>query len=229
VAFAQALSGSQVQDRIRVAIAHDHSLYTEGLLLILRQQEQLEVVGCATSGLEAIDMVGVVKPDVLLLDIKLPEMEGIEILPAIKQKSPATKTLMLTSSPTQDNLEDSVRLGAKGYLARNAGVSDLLKAVKAIHSGEMWLSRKLIARLFEKEVATNHDGGDRHPSMKTTLTKREQEILRLLTKGISNKEMAETLYISEKTVKTHLNSIFKKLKVARRLQAILCAIKAGIC
>ena len=215
-------------DQIRVVIADDHLLLREMLCQILRQEKSIEVVGEAGNGLQTIDVVSDLKPDIVLLDIIMPEMDGLKVLPAIREKSPKTKALMLTVAKDEAMILKALKAGAKGYLSKDVGISDLIKAIQAVHQGELWVERKLMARFFEGEAIAGPKGEDQSGKTKDGLTPREQEVLRLLTKGSTNKELAKALFISEKTVKSHLNSIFRKLKVSRRLQAILYAIRQGL-
>ncbi len=215
-------------DQIRVVIADDHMLLREMLCQILRQEKSIEVVGEAGNGLQTIDVISDLKPDVVLLDIIMPEMDGIKVLPAIREKSPKTKALMLTVSKDETMILKALKAGAKGYLSKDVGISDLIKAIQAVHKGELWVERKLMARFFEGEAIADPKGEDQSGKTKEGLTAREQEVLCLLTKGSTNKELAKALFISEKTVKSHLNSIFRKLNVSRRLQAILYALRRGL-
>jgi len=213
--------------KIRIVIVEDQRLFREGLRLILNGEESLEVVGEAGNGLQAIDVISSLKPDVVLLDITMPELSGIELIPIIRQKSPETKALMLTASKDEAKVLKSLKAGAKGYLSKNVSTSVLFKAIKVVHEGELWVERKLGANLFHESIAAYSDREYRQKNTKKNLTPREQDVLCLLTKGCTNKEIANKLFISEKTVKSHLNKIFKKLKVSRRLDAVLSAIKLG--
>ncbi len=215
-------------DQIRIVIADDHKLLREMLCQTLRQEKSIEVVGEAGNGLQTIDVISDLKPDIVLLDIIMPAVNGIKVLPAIREKSPKTKALMLTVANDEAMILKALKAGAKGYLSKDVGISDLIKAIQAVHQGELWVERKLMARFFEGEAIADPKGEDRFGKTKEGLTQREQEVLRLLTKGSTNKEIAKALFISEKTVKSHLNSIFRKLNVSRRLQAILYAIRRGL-
>jgi DNA-binding NarL/FixJ family response regulator len=217
-----------VGSKIKVVIADDHKLLREMLHLALRQEKSIDIVGEAANGLQAIDVISDLKPDVVLLDIIMPKMDGLKVLPAIREKSPKTKALMLTVADDEVMILKALKAGAKGYLLKDVGISDLIMAIKAVHQGELWVARKRMARFFEEEAIADPKGEDRPGKTKEGLTQREYEVLRLLTKGSTNKEISKALFISEKTVKSHLNSIFRKLKVSRRLQAILYAIKRGL-
>ena len=217
-----------MEKQIRVVIADNHRLFREGLCLILKHEESIQIIGEAVNGLQTVNVVKDLKPDVVLLDIRMPEMDGIQIIPSIRHKSPKTKALMLTNTMDEDRIFKSLKVGAKGYLSMDSSASDLTKAIKAVQRGELWVERKLMSKFFDNEASNNSNGANPRKKTLEGLTIREQEVLRHLTDGLSNKEIAEDLFISEKTVKSHLNSIFKKLNVTRRLQAILYAINKGL-
>jgi two-component system response regulator DegU len=214
--------------KIRIVIADDHRLLREGLLNMLRQEESIEVVGEAVNVLQAIDVIGSVKPDVVLLNTTMLESNGVQIIPVIKQRSLGSKPLMLAAATDDDMVLQALKAGAKGYLSKNTSMTSLMRAIKAVHQGELWVERKLIAKFFDSETTGDSGRKDAQTKKKESLTPREVEVLHLLTNGSTNKEIAEALFISEKTVKSHLNSIFKKLNVSRRLQAILYAITQGL-
>lgn len=214
-------------DQIRVLIADDHRLFHEMLHLTLRQEEGIEIVGEAPNGSTTIDAICDLKPDVIIIDIAMPDKDSIEILPALREKSPKTKALMLTAGKDEAMIFKVLKAGAKGCLSKDASISALIRAVQALHQGELWVERKLIARFFDKNAKANPKVEAKARRPKEVLTPREKEVLSLLTTGRTNKEIAKTLFISEKTVKSHLNNIFRKLNVSGRLQAILSAIDRG--
>ena len=185
-------------------------------------------MGEAVNGLQTIDAISDLKPDIVLLDITMPELDGIEVIPRIRQESPKSKALMLTAAKDEAMIFKALRAGAKGYLSRDASLSDLVKAIRAVHRGEMWVERKLIARFFDREAIAEFQGGDQKGGTDKELTPREEEVLHCLAKGWTNKEIGQDLFISEKTVKSHLNKIFRKLNVTRRLGAILHVIQQGL-
>ncbi len=164
-----------MDDQIRVVIADDHLLLREMLCQILRQEKSIEVVGEAGNGLQTIDVIIDLKPDIVLLDIKMPEMDGIKVLPVIREKSPKTKALMLTVSKDEAMILKALKAGAKGYLSKDVGISDLIKAIQAVHQGELWVERKLMARFFEGEAIAGPKGEDRSGKTREGLTTREQE------------------------------------------------------
>jgi DNA-binding NarL/FixJ family response regulator len=215
-------------DKIRVVIADDHGLFREMLRLVLRREGSIKIVGEAVNMRQTIDVINKLKPDIILLDGTMPKMDGIEILPAIREKNLKTKALMITANKDESMIFNALKGGAKGFLSKDVSISDLIKAIQAVHNGEVWLERKLMARFLEGEALANSGGESRADRQNKGLTPREKEVLCLLTTGCTNKEIAQALFISEKTVKSHLNSIFRKLDVTRRLQAILYAINRGL-
>jgi DNA-binding NarL/FixJ family response regulator len=219
-----------LEDQIRVAIVSDHKLFREGLRLSLGQAESIEIVGEAVNWPQAIYVINNLNPDVVLLSINIPDMDSIEAIALIRQKNPKIKTLILGASNEEATIFNAMKAGAKGYISKDASVSDLIKAIQTIHQGELWVERKLMFKFFDKGGIADSKDEDRHGRgrIKHELTSREQEVLRLLTKGYTNKEIAQALFVSEKTVKSHLNNIFRKLNVTRRLQAILYAINHGV-
>jgi DNA-binding NarL/FixJ family response regulator len=217
-----------MEDQIRIVIADGHRLFREGMCLILGQEKGIQIVGEAVNELQTINVVNELKPDVVLLDITIAKIDGTQVVVPIRQKSPKTKALMLTAALDEAMIFKSLKAGAKGYVSKDSSVSDLTKAIKAVHQGELWIERKLMSRFFDQEAIADSKGGNPHGRTKEGLTPREREVLHFLATGCTNKEIAQDLFISEKTVKTHLSSIFRKLKVTRRLQAILCAIREGL-
>jgi len=213
---------------IRIVIADDHRLFREGIRLILRQENGIQIVGEAVNGLQTINIVNDLRPDVVLLDITIAKVDGTQVILPIRQKSPKTKVLVLTSVMDEAVIFKSLKAGAKGYISNDEGSSDLIKAIQTVHQGELWIERKLMSRLFDQQAIADSKGGNPPGRTKEGLTPREQEVLSRLARGYTNKEIAQDLFISEKTVKTHLNNIFRKLKVTRRLQAILYAIREGL-
>ncbi len=216
-----------MEGAIRLVIADSHQLFRAGLGLLLSSEEGIALVGDAAHGLETIEVVSALQPDVVLLDINLSGMDGVGILRPIKQQSPATKLLMLTAARDDGLILKALRAGAKGCLSRDATLSDLTKAIQAVHEGQLWVDRKLIARFVEQEAGAELRQ-NRRGREQDALTTREEEILRLLASGGTNKDIGQALFISEKTVKSHVHNIFQKLNVTRRLQAILYVVHRGL-
>lgn len=218
-----------MDDQIKIVIVDDQRLFREMMSLALRQEKNIEIVAEAASESELIDVISDIKPDIILLDNVMLQMNGNNLLPTIREKSPETKALICTDEKDEYMLIKTLKAGAKGYISkRDISISNLLKAIQAVHRGELWVERELIARFFEREADASSRNEVRIKESKKVLTPREKEVLNILTTGCTNKEIAKTLFISEKTVKTHLNSIFKKINVTRRLKAILYAINKGM-
>jgi DNA-binding NarL/FixJ family response regulator len=218
---------AEMEGSIRVLIAEGHRLPREGLELMLNDEDGIEVVGNAVNGVQAINLVDELKPDVVLLDISLPEIDGIQAILPIRQKSPHTKVLMFTPAEDENTVFKLLKAGAKGYFSDESAVFDVPKAIRAVHRGELWVGRTVVSRFVDHETIAGSNG-ENPRSSRETLTPREQEVLTLLTTGSTNKEIAQDLFISEKTVKCHVNNIFKKLNVTRRLQAVLYAMGKGL-
>ena len=214
--------------RIRIVIADDHGLFREMLRITLHREGSIKIVGEAANVRQTIDLISELKPDIVLLNSTMPEMDGIEVLPEIREKNQKTKALMLTANKDEATIFKALKGGAKGYLSKDVSISNLIKAIQAVQKGELWIERKLMARFLEVEAILDSSRKGQAGKLKKVITPREKEVLRLLTTGSTNKEIAKALFISEKTVKSHLNSIFKKLNVTRRLQAILYAINRGL-
>lgn len=205
---------------IRVLVADDHSVVRKGLRTFLSLDSELEIVGEASDGEEAVKMAHQLKPDVVLMDIKMPKMDGIAATGAIRRDLPDTEVIALTSVLEDASVVGAVRAGAIGYLLKDTEADELCRAIKAAATGQVQLSPQAAARLM-REVRTPDESPE-------TLSERETDVLRLLARGYSNKEIAQDLSLSEKTVKTHVSNILGKLNVPSRTQAALYAVRAGL-
>ena len=218
--FVEAMDGLP----IKVAIASPHSLIRQGLKALLRKAGSVELVGEAVNGPQAFTVVKRSKPSVLVMYISIPEMNGPDDIVAIRQASFETKVLIISGSMDHGMIFKCLKAGAKGCISNDVTSEHLLKAIQAVKDGELWVQRKMMAMFFDEEVGSYGRGHDEIETGKTDLTPREREVLSFLTTGCTNKEIGDKLFIAEKTVKTHVNGIFRKLHVTRRLQAILYAI-----
>jgi DNA-binding NarL/FixJ family response regulator len=204
---------------IRILIADDHSVVRQGLRMFLALDPELEVVGEAQNGAEALKLALEIKPDVVLMDLLMPVMDGITAIGEIRTQLPDTEVIALTSVLEDASVVGAVKAGAIGYLLKDTQSDELCRAIKAAAAGQVQLSPQAAARLM-REV--------RAPDSPEVLTERETDVLRLLARGLANKEIARDLGIGEKTVKTHVSSVLLKLNVRSRTQAALYAAQIGL-
>jgi two-component system, NarL family, response regulator LiaR len=204
---------------IRILVVDDHSVVRQGLRMFLGLDPELEVIGEAVDGADGVKKAKELKPDVVLMDLLMPVMDGITAIGILRRELPETEVIALTSVLEDSSVIGAVRAGAMGYLLKDTESDELRRAIKAAAAGQVQLSPKAAARLM-REV--------RAPESPETLTERETEVLRLLARGRSNKEIAHDLTIGEKTVKTHVSNILSKLGVPSRTQAALYAVRIGL-
>jgi len=209
---------------IKVVVADDHTLFREGIRKILSLEKDILVVGEASRGDEVIKVIERTKPDVLLLDLKMPKGDVVQTLLDVREKNPATKVLILTAYSEDENILNAAKGGAKGYVLKGIDFPTLLQAIKTVHKGGLWIDKETPSADAFEEIARGqlnevHEGI--HNDLIDMLTKREKEILRLVSEGLTNDEIGKKIFISEKTVKTHLTNIFDKLKVNNRFKAAL--------
>jgi DNA-binding NarL/FixJ family response regulator len=221
---------------VRILIADDHNLVRDGYKLMLDREEDLEVVGEASNGREAVELCRKLRPELVLMDVRMPEMDGLEATRAIKGELPTTSVLVVTTYDNPDYLFEAVEAGAAGYVLKDAPKSQLLDAVRRTLGGESPLNQEL-AR-FAREARRPHEpapapqavarrSGAEAPALEA-LTPREHEVLQLLAQGKSNPQIAQELVISRLTAKTHVERIIRKLEVSDRTQAALRAIELGL-
>ncbi len=209
-------------DRIAVMIVDDHAIVRQGLRTYLDLQPDLEVVGEASNGQEAVLVARDTLPDVVLMDLVMPNGNGVDATRAITTMSPSTRVIVLTSFSEDEQVFASIKAGAQGYLMKDVLPQDLVRAIRTVHSGEAQLDPE-IARKLMQEFTNPQPTTPKHD-----LTEREMEVLRLIAHGKSNKEIAEDLVLSEKTVKTHVSNILQKLHLSDRTQAAVYALRQKI-
>lgn len=200
---------------IRVLIADDHPVVRTGLTSMLSVQQQVEVIGSVSNGRDALAAVKEQTPDILLLDLRMPGMDGIETLRALKPLLKPTRVIILSSYEADEDIYRSVQEGAMGYLLKDTPKSQMLEAITSVHSGKRYIKGQIASRLAER-------------MLRSSLTARESEILEMIAKGLTNKQIASVLTISDNTVRNHLNSIMEKLEVSDRTEAATTAIQQGI-
>ena len=212
-------------DRIRVLLVDDHTLFRKGLASLLQTQDDIEVVGEASNGKEALEKARELMPDLILMDIYMPEYDGLMATKMIKSEMPYVKIVILTVSDSDQSLFEAIKCGAQGYLLKNLEPRELFNMIRNVFRGEAPISSPLAAKILNEFVSKNLNN---QKSPEETLTLREKEVLTLIAEGASNKEIAYKLNISENTVKNHLRNIMEKLHLQNRVQLAVFAIKKGI-
>ena len=210
---------------IRVALLDDHTLFRDGLRRLLDTEPDIDLVAEAKNGAELMPLLEREQPDLLLLDLHLQNEKGLDLLPTLTEKYPDLKVLVLTASIDQEDRVNSIKLGARGVVLKYAAAENLIKSIRKVAEGEMWVDHETTKKLFE-ELADKR--GLKSESPLDLLTDREREVTALVGEGMRNKEIAERLFISERTVKTHISNIFQKLDLSDRLELALFAINQGL-
>jgi DNA-binding NarL/FixJ family response regulator len=211
----------------RIVIVDDHTLFREGLRTILSTEEDLDVVADAESAEDVVELVWQTRPDVLLLDIRMPQGSGLDAIPAVLKISPNTHVLILTASDDREDHVRAFRLGAKGVILKDSARQTLMQAIQTVCRGDVWMDPRMSGALAD-ELAHMGDSEGVSGRHETGLTERELEIVRLVASGYKNKEVGATLTISERTVKTHLTNIFQKLGVRDRVGLVMYALRHNL-
>jgi DNA-binding NarL/FixJ family response regulator len=211
---------------IRVAVADDQTVVREGLVTLLGTIPEVEVVGSAADGEEAVELVSRLTPDVVLMDLRMPRLDGVEATSRIRSEHPDTQVVVLTTYADDESIVGALRAGAIGYLTKDAGREHIVRALEAAAAGQSVLDAAVSARLVEVAAPPGSAGADR--PLPDGLTSREGDVLRLIAAGRSNAEIARELYVSEVTVKTHVNHIFAKTQSRDRSQAVAYAHRHGL-
>jgi DNA-binding NarL/FixJ family response regulator len=215
---------------IRVLVADDHPVVREGLSTIVDVEDDITVVGQASDGAEALRLARQLRPDVVLMDLKMPNVDGVEAIERIRGELPETHVLILTTYADEEYIMDGIRAGARGYLLKDASPDELVRAIRIVARGESLLQPTVAARVLDKlsELMTADETPPAAPTSDTHLTAREREVLRLLAGGARNRDVAEALFISERTVKNHVSSAMQKLDANTRAEAVAKAIQLGL-
>jgi NarL family two-component system response regulator LiaR len=212
-------------NKIKVIIADDHIIFREGTRNLIEQEKDIEVIGEASNGAEAIELVTKLCPHVALVDIAMPEVNGIEATRQIKAYQPSTAVLILTAYDNDQYILALLEAGAAGYLLKNVSGKDLVNAIRAVHAGEAVLHPAIAQKVFSRFGASSQEAEE--IAKLTELSEREMEILRLAARGMSNQDIADKLFLSRRTVQAHLANIFRKMDVGSRTEAVLQALRKG--
>ena len=213
---------------IRVLIVDDHALFRRGLEMVLDEEDDIELVGQASNGAEATQRAAESLPDVVLMDIRMPKSSGIVACRAMKEAAPSSKIVMLTISDEEEDLFEAIRAGASGYLLKDIPLDEVAEAVRAVYGGQSLISPSMAGKLLT-EFATLARRNEEEPPQQQLpapkLTEREMEVLKLVAKGMNNRDIAKELFISENTVKNHVRNILEKLQIHSRMEAVMIALR----
>lgn len=210
-------------DAIKILIADDHPVVREGLISMIKREPDFKVVADASNGVEAVTKAAQFKPDVVLMDLRMPEMDGVEAIRRIANSDPDAKFIILTTFSDDEYIFRGIEVGARAYLLKDAPREELFKAIRAVYKGESLIQPVVASRVLSRFAELS-----RQTQSPEILTQREIEVLILIAKGSANKEIAEELHISNSTVKTHIASIFQKMGANDRTEAVTIALKKGI-
>ena len=212
---------AKTKPNIRVLVADDHPIFRDGLRKLLESADDIQIVGEASSGTECVQLLGKLKPDVLLLDLRMPEKDGLAVLEEVNFDTLPTRVIVVTAAEDDRDVVRAMRLGARGVVLKQSATDLLIKSIHKVHSGEIWLDKRMTAEVMRAFSKSSETGLRRE---KPLLSDREKEIVQHVAQGFRNREIGEKLFISEQTVKNHLHNIFDKLGVSDRLELALYAI-----
>jgi two-component system NarL family response regulator len=219
------VTGADDSDVIRVLIADDQALFRRGLYVVLGTEERIEVVAEAEDGEAAIVKAEELAPDVVLMDVRMPRINGIEAARQIRDILPSTRILMLTVSDEEDDLFEAIKAGANGYLLKEISVEEVAGAIHAVVQGQSLISPSMASKLLNEFNSLARQAADKEELPAPVLTARELEVLKLVARGMSNRDVADQLYISENTVKNHVRNILEKLHLHPRMEAVMYAVR----
>jgi len=213
------------EEAIRVLIVDDHALFRRGLEMVLRQEVDITVVGEASGGTEAVEAAVDSTPDIVLMDVRMPRGSGIDACTAIKSAVPSAKIIMLTISDEEADLYEAIKAGAMGYLLKEISIEEVASAIRAVSGGQSLISPSMASKVLNEFalMIKRTDNGQQVPAPR--LTAREMEVLRLVARGLNNRDIAKELFISENTVKNHIRNILEKLQLHSRMEAVVYAVR----
>ena len=212
-------------ERLRVMVVDDHALFRRGLEMVLQGEDDLELVGEASDGAEAVEKATELMPDVVLMDVRMPKRSGIEAAGQIKDLLPHVKILMLTISDEEADLYDAIKAGASGYLLKEIPIEEVADANRSVWAGQSRISPSMASKLLTEFAAMSKASEERPQMPAPRLTDREMEVLKLVAQGLNNRDIAKELYISENTVKNHIRNILEKLHLHSRMEAVVYAVR----
>ena len=218
-------SAGLVVEPIRVLVVDDHALFRRGLQMVLEQEPDIEVVGEASDGAEAVTTAAETLPDIVLMDVRMPKRGGIDACTAIHETVPSAKIIMLTISDEEADLYDAIKAGAMGYLLKEISIEEVASAIRAVHGGQSLISPSMASKLLNEFASMIKRTDDRQQVPTPRLTDREMEVLKLVAKGMNNRDIAKQLFISENTVKNHIRNILEKLQLHSRMEAVVYAVR----
>jgi two-component system NarL family response regulator len=221
-------AGPGSDGEIRVLVADDHALFRRGLNMILESEGGIQVVAEAEDGFEAVEKALDLAPDVVLMDVRMPRLSGIEAAAQIRDGIPSAKILMLTVSDEEEDLYEAVKAGANGYLLKEISIEEVADAIRAVTQGQSLISPSMASKLLDEFNTLSRQADSRQSPHAPRLTERELEVLQLVAQGLSNKRIAEKLFISENTVKNHVRNMLEKLHVHSRMEAVLLAMRENL-
>ena len=218
---------SPTSDPIRALIVDDHALFRRGLEMVLAAEDDIELVGEASDGTEAVEKAGEALPDVVLMDIRMPKSSGIEACRAMKEVAPSSKIVMLTISDEEEDLFEAIRAGASGYLLKDIPLDEVAEVVRAVFGGQSLINPSMAGKLLtEFATLAKRDDEERAQQVPAPkLTDREMQVLKLVARGMNNRDIAKELFISENTVKNHVRNILEKLQIHSRMEAVMIAVR----
>ncbi len=210
---------------IRVLVVDDHALYRRGLEMVLGHEPDIEVIGEAGDGTEAVELASALLPDIVLMDVRMPRRSGIEACTAIKEVVPSAKIVMLTISDDEADLYDAIKAGASGYLLKEISIDEVGAAIRSVAGGQSLISPSMASKLLSEFATMIKKGDERQQVPAPRLTDRELQVLKLVAKGLNNRDIAKELFISENTVKNHIRNILEKLQLHSRMEAVVYAVR----